>query len=182
MSRPSTGTMCGFSPSDSDSRTLFSHSDASESASYSMSYSASNVTSARQSMTSTARRDSYNSGSHDGSSYAQSNSRKGSGAYVSQHSALVEYEYSDDYSVGSASASLTPRGYRHSRGFSVTPGSSVASRALMNYEESTLGSWEGDEVSLDEYFSRSAASLEEDSAAVSVHTMDSLLHGDAQYR
>jgi tetratricopeptide (TPR) repeat protein len=128
---------------------------------------------------------SYPSGSYpSGSSFQPSSSRQHSGQgsqYISQHSAVLEY--GDDYSASSASASvsvsvsasLTPRGYRHRRNFSITPASSVISRPLTNYEESTIGSWDqhGDEqVSLDEYFSHSAT-LDDESVG-SMHTMETL--------
>jgi tetratricopeptide (TPR) repeat protein len=127
--------------------------------------------------------DSYRSGSYpSGSSFPQSSSQRYSGQgsqYISQHSAVLEY--GDDYSASSASASasvsvsLTPRGYRHRRNFSITPASSVISRPLANYEESTIGAWDqhGDEqVSLDEYFSHSVT-LDDESVG-SMHTMETL--------
>jgi hypothetical protein len=126
---------------------------------------------------------SYPSGSYpSGSSFQPSSSHRHSGQgsqYISQHSAVLEY--GDDYSASSASASasvsvsLTPRGYRHRRNFSITPASSVISRPLTNYEESSIGSWDqhGDEqVSLDEYFSHSVT-LDDESVG-SMHTMETL--------
>jgi tetratricopeptide (TPR) repeat protein len=136
---------------------------------------------------------SYPSGTYPGSSYPGSSNHPSSGRYqsgshyVSQHSAVLEY--GEEYSVGSASQSqsasasvsmsLTPRSYRGRRNFSLTPsGTSVMSRPLTNVEESSLGSWDhlGDEeLSLDEYLSRSAT-LEGDESVGSIHTMDSLYH------
>lgn len=185
-----TGSQAGsmaYSASNSSASQYQSQSQ-SHSQSYSQSYSRSLILPLEGSVSHSGngayQSDSVSSGSQPSGSLPGSYGTYQSGAYhsapyVAQHSAVLEY--GDDYSASSASASasvsmsasLSPRGQpRSRRNFSVTPASSVVSRPLANHEESTIGSWEqGEEqVSLDEYFSRSYYTLDDES---SMHTMDS---------